>query len=212
MSGLTPRRTLEKMSCGSVVDPGPETKLVITRSSHDRMNASSHAETTLGAMIGSVITRNTFIGRAPRSSAASSSERSKVLRRAWTTTVAYAMQKVMWAMVIVVAPRPAGQPKVCSIATKSSSIDRPVMTSGSTIGAVVSPIKRLRPRKLPKRTRQKAAMVARIVEPVALTAATRKLRRAASRISPFASSSAYHFSVGECAESQTVTSREALNE
>ncbi|KZQ07273.1 putrescine ABC transporter permease PotI [Enterobacter roggenkampii] len=44
ISGLTPMRTLEKTSIGSVVAPGPETKLAITRSSSDRVNASSQPE------------------------------------------------------------------------------------------------------------------------------------------------------------------------
>ena len=118
----------------------------------------------------------------------------------------------MCAIVIVVAPRPAGQPNSFSIATNSSSIDSPVMTSGSTIGAVVRPTNRLRPRNLPNRTRQNAASVPRIVAPVAFSAATRKDSRAASSTSPLDSSSPYHFSVGECAASHTVTSREALNE
>ncbi|KZP90794.1 spermidine/putrescine ABC transporter permease [Enterobacter chengduensis] len=44
ISGLTPMRTLEKTSIGSVVAPGPETKLAITRSSSDSVNASSQPE------------------------------------------------------------------------------------------------------------------------------------------------------------------------
>ncbi len=86
MSGLTPRRTFEKTSCGSVVEPGPETKLVMTISSHDRMKASIQPEAMAGAISGSVITKNTFHGRAPRSIAASSSERSTVASRDCTTT------------------------------------------------------------------------------------------------------------------------------
>jgi putrescine transport system permease protein len=87
ISGLTPRRTLEKMSIGNVVEPGPDTKLVITRSSHDSVKASSHPEMIAGRMIGSVMTKNTFAGRAPRSIAASSSDSSNVVRRDCTTTV-----------------------------------------------------------------------------------------------------------------------------
>ena len=48
-------------------------------------------------------------------------------------------------MMIVVKPRPSGQPKSCSIATNSSSSDRPVMTSGITSGAVVMPDSSVRP-------------------------------------------------------------------
>ena len=59
ISGLTPSRTLEKITIGSVVEPGPETKLAITRSSSDSVNASSQPETSAGAMIGRVIRKNT---------------------------------------------------------------------------------------------------------------------------------------------------------
>ena len=40
----------------------------------------------------------------------------------------------MCPMVMVVMPRPAGQPISCSIATNSSSRDSPVITSGMTRG------------------------------------------------------------------------------
>ena len=53
-------------------------------------------------------------GRAPRSMAASSSDSSNPARRDCTTTVTYAMQKVMCASVIVTAPTPCGQPISCS--------------------------------------------------------------------------------------------------
>ena len=52
---------------------------------------------------------------------------------------------------IVVMPRPAGQPISCSIATKSRSSDSPVMTSGMTSGAVDMPVRSARVRKRPKR-------------------------------------------------------------
>ncbi|KUQ61854.1 spermidine/putrescine ABC transporter permease, partial [Enterobacter kobei] len=67
ISGLTPMRTLEKTSIGSVVAPGPETKLAITRSSSDRVNASSQPEITAGMIIGRVMMKKTFSGVAPRS-------------------------------------------------------------------------------------------------------------------------------------------------
>ena len=71
-----PRSSLATM--GKVLVPGPEVKLEITRSSHDRVNASSQPERMAGKMIGKVMTKNTLSGRAPRSMAASSSEVSKV--------------------------------------------------------------------------------------------------------------------------------------
>ena len=54
-------------------------------------------------------------------------------------------------MMIVVIPRPAGQPISCSIDTKSSSSESPVMTSGITSGAVDMPVSSARLRKRPKR-------------------------------------------------------------
>ncbi len=87
MSGLTPSRTFEKITTGSVLEPGPVTKLVITRSSQESVKASSQPARIAGRMIGSVIRKNTLAGRAPRSIAASSSDSSSVARRDCTTTV-----------------------------------------------------------------------------------------------------------------------------
>ncbi len=87
ISGDIPNRRLEKTIIGSVVAPGPATKLAITTSSRDRANDKSHPRTMLGKIIGSVITKNTFSGDAPRSSAASSIDRSKSCKRAWTSIV-----------------------------------------------------------------------------------------------------------------------------
>ena len=86
ISGLTPRRTAEYILIGKVVEEGPEVKDAITRSSSDRVKAKSHPEITAGAMIGSVTRRKVSKGVAPRSSAASSSERLKVTNRDDTTT------------------------------------------------------------------------------------------------------------------------------
>src|SRR5260370_8242252 len=47
---------------------------------------------------------------------------------------------------MVTAPTPFGQPISCPMETNSSSSDRPVMTSGITIGAVVIPASSMRPR------------------------------------------------------------------
>ena len=79
-------RTLEKTSIGKVVAPGPETKLAITRSSSDSVKASSQPEITAGIIIGSVMTKKTFSGAAPRSIAASSIEWSSSRRREEITT------------------------------------------------------------------------------------------------------------------------------
>ncbi len=85
ISGFTPRRTAEKISIGRVVEPGPETKLASTRSSSDSAKESMPPAASEGAIIGMVIRKNTFQGRAPRSIAASSIDRSSSRRRAITT-------------------------------------------------------------------------------------------------------------------------------
>merc|ERR1711991_286604 len=86
ISGETPRRTAEKILIGRVVEDGPEAKLAITRSSSDKVNASNQPEITAGAMIGRVTSRNACQAVQPRSSAASSSDLSKLTRREDTTT------------------------------------------------------------------------------------------------------------------------------
>ena len=70
--GLTPRRTLENITIGKVDDPGPETKLAITKSSNDKVKANNQPDTNAGAIAGRVISKNTQIDDAPRSCAASS--------------------------------------------------------------------------------------------------------------------------------------------
>jgi len=75
-SGVTPSLTLEKITIGSVLAPGPETKLEITRSSRDSVKLSSQLDASAGAIAGSVVSRNAPTGPAPRSMAASSNDRS----------------------------------------------------------------------------------------------------------------------------------------
>ncbi|MNL76720.1 hypothetical protein D3C87_2027350 [compost metagenome] len=58
----------------------------ITRSSSDRVNANIQPAISAGAIIGKVITKNTFNGVAPKSIAASSIERSNSRRRELITT------------------------------------------------------------------------------------------------------------------------------
>ena len=55
ISGVRPRRILEKIYIGSVVEFGPATKLARTTSSSDNVKAKSHAETKDGVMMGRVI-------------------------------------------------------------------------------------------------------------------------------------------------------------
>ena len=74
MSGVTPSLTLEKITIGKVFDPGPDTKLAMTRSSSDNVNASSQPAIIAGAISGNVISKMTRVGLQPRSIAASSSD------------------------------------------------------------------------------------------------------------------------------------------
>jgi hypothetical protein len=95
------------------------------------------------------------------------------------------------------------------IAMKSSSSDRPVITSGMTSGAKTMPENSNRPRNRVIRTRTTAASVPSNVAAVADTSATRSVTHAASRSAWLRSISPYH-----CVENpaQTVTRRDALNE
>jgi len=105
------------------------------------VKASIQPETIAGRMTGKVTWKKVFTGVAPRSIAASSSERSKVISRDCTTTATKHMVKVMCASVTVNKPR--SRP----IATNKSSSDRPVMTSGMTSGANTMPENSTLPRK-----------------------------------------------------------------
>ena len=86
--GLSPRRAREKITSGIVVAPGPDRKADSTTSSSDSVKVSSQADISDCRIIGSVTSRKTWPGRAPRSIAASSSWGLRSCRRACTTTVA----------------------------------------------------------------------------------------------------------------------------
>ena len=86
MSGDTPSFTFEKMYIGSVLLPGPETKLAMTRSSSDSVNASNQPATIAGAINGNVTSNTTRNGRPPRSMAASSRDSSMAASRDRTMT------------------------------------------------------------------------------------------------------------------------------
>src|SRR5689334_18500316 len=122
----------------------------------------------------------------------------------------------MCAIVMVATPRSNCHPNICwsncSSDTNSNSMDRPVMTSGMTSGAVVRPCSSARPRNGPKRDRTRPASVPRITAPVADIAATWMDSHAAERMAVSSNSLAYHLRVGEFAASHTVTRRELLNE
>ena len=86
-SGLTPSFTFEKITIGSVLAPGPDTKLDITRSSSESVKLSSQLEANAGAMPGNVVSMNARTGPLPKSMAASSRERSALANRDCTVTV-----------------------------------------------------------------------------------------------------------------------------
>ena len=71
ISGVTPSLTIEYIFIGSVVEPGPEVKLAMTRSSSDMVNDNSQPATTAGNIIGNVINKKVRKGVQPKSSAAS---------------------------------------------------------------------------------------------------------------------------------------------
>src|SRR5690349_6688268 len=176
--GLRPRRTVEKIFIGSVVASGPATKLEITTSSSDSVNASSQPDSSAGAMIGSVITKNTLTRVAPRSIAASSSDLSRSARREDTITDTNARVKVTCAMKIDSSPlgdTPSGPARVTNI----SSSDRPVTTSGITIGEVTSAPSSVLPRNGFKSVSTSAASVPSTIDAVADSNATFRLTQAA---------------------------------
>ncbi len=101
------------------------------------------------------------------------------------------MQKVVWAIVIVIAPRASGQPITACILTNNSSKDRPVITSGITSGATIMPVNRVRPANRPTRASASAASAPSTVAALALITAMRTLSSAASITWSLSSSAAY---------------------
>ena len=74
ISGVTPFLIDENTYIGRVVLPGPLTKEVITKLSIDRVNDSNQAATSDEEICGKVTKKKVFMGRAPKSIAASSME------------------------------------------------------------------------------------------------------------------------------------------
>lgn len=67
-------RTLEKISIGKVVEPGPVRKLAMTKSSNENVKASSQPDSIALEIAGILILKNTVKGLAPRLRAASSKD------------------------------------------------------------------------------------------------------------------------------------------
>src|ERR1700680_3998984 len=180
-SGHTPSFPLEKITIGSVLAPGPETKLDITKSSSESVKLSSQLEASAGAMLGRVVSMKARTGPDPKSMAASSRERSALASLDCTVTVTYALQNAICAITMVVKPR-CGQPNRFNIETNSRSCVMPVMISGITSGALTIPVSSSRPGNILNRTKDIAARVPKITEPVDTTTPIFKLNHAASRI------------------------------
>ncbi len=180
-SGLTPRRTLENTAIGRVVADGPVTKLATTKSSSDRVKARSQPDTRAGPIPGRVIRANTTQGRAPRSSAASSSVRSNTASRARTSTATNEAPNVACAIVMVGTPRVCGQPVNSSQATKNSSNERPRMISGTTSGANSANPNKGRPGNRANRAIANPARVPSTNARLAAIVATSRLVAAAAR-------------------------------
>ena len=127
------------MNTGNVI-VDPELKNVITKSSIESANASNAAETTPGMINGSVTSRKVSAGVAPRSCAASSSERSKPIRRERTVMTTNDRQNMMCAIRIVANPR-AGVPAF----RNSDSSAAPRTTSGVASGMKMKKLTGARP-------------------------------------------------------------------
>ena len=112
-------------------------------------------------------------------------------------------------MVIVVIPLCPGQPINCCKLTKNSNSDKPVITSGITKGEAIIPVNKSLPLNCLILVRAIPANVPIIVANVALTAAIRKLKRAAFKILSLLNSSMYH---RMDQPPQIVTSLESLKE
>ena len=77
-------------------------------------------------------------------------------------TVTNAVLKVTWAIQIVSIPLPSGQPIACSMDTKMSNRESPVIISGMNSGAVIVTANVKCPRNHPKQIRARDAIKPRI--------------------------------------------------
>ena len=133
------------MNIGNVTVP-PDVKLVMTKSSIDRLNASRAAAMIPGRISGKVTLRNVVSSFAPRSIAASSRWVGKPDSRARTVTTTKLMLNMMWAMRIVM--KLSGKNGGAPIATNSVSSEAPSTISGVAIGRKMNRFVLLRPREV----------------------------------------------------------------
>ena len=106
------------MNSGSVDDPGPLTKVVITKSSKLNVNDSRNPATIAGSSCGQVIWRKVRHGVANRSALASTSVRSIPDRRARTSSRTRLVLNRTWAAMIVSRPNWSLTPNHELIASK----------------------------------------------------------------------------------------------
>ena len=145
MKSLNSKRE-DKIAMGSVVAPGPVTKLAITTSSSERVNDKSHAAASAENISGIVIKINVFKGPAPKSIAASSSVLSISCNLEEMITAEYEVQKVTCASHTVKEPLVSGHPVAWFRKTNINSRETPRITSGMTKGAVTILLKKAFPR------------------------------------------------------------------
>ena len=111
-----------------MVDPGPATKKVITKSSKLIVIAINILERRAGAMEGITTLVSDWRSVAPKSRAASIIEKSNSSRRAETKRRTKGRLNVVWATKIENIPRGI------LTAEKKINIEIPIITSGRTIG------------------------------------------------------------------------------
>ncbi len=147
-SGVTEKRSIEYTLTGNVMVSGPEVKNVITKSSSDKVKASSPPAISAGLICGNSTSRKACQSLAPRSRAASSCSLLKLVSRAPTTSATNGKQNETWAMMI--EPRLNGQMRSFGqgmTCVKNSSMDTPMQISGTTSGSVNAPSTTVRPMK-----------------------------------------------------------------
>ena len=110
------------------MEPLPETKNVITKSSNDIVTAIIKPERIPGIIAGIITLSMVCFSVAPRSWAASIIEKSNSSILAVTIRYTKGKQKVVWAAKIV------NNPKGTFIPAKKISIETPIITSGKIMG------------------------------------------------------------------------------
>lgn len=128
ITGDTPKRIIEYTYSGSVVEPGPDTKKVMTKSSSDMVTAIKNPDKIPGKMAGTITLSIACRSVAPKSYAASTMEKSNSSMRARIIKKTNGRQKVVCAAKIENKPSGSFMPE------KKITVDTPIITSGKTMG------------------------------------------------------------------------------